>query len=220
MRAFTALGALPLLAACQAEPQDPYVERVPLEEAQQFASEPVPSPDVTDAVWAVSKPNERLLYGIPGQTPMLALACERKHGSGTLTFTRFIAADAKAKALMALVGNFHVARIPVDAVWNGRAWLWEGSVDASHGDMDVLTGPREVELTIPGAGSLLLGSSTLPGDMVSTCRTGLPRAGSTAEGKSMELADKPKEAEPDSTPQAEDNLEFGDAVESETAAQD
>ncbi len=71
---------------------------------------------------------------------------------------------------MALVGNFHVARIPVDATFNGRAWVWEGSVDPADGDLEALTGPREVELTIPGAGSLVLQPSNMPGDLVETCR--------------------------------------------------
>ncbi|WP_379545947.1 hypothetical protein ACFCW2_09570 [Qipengyuania sp. DSG2-2] len=215
MRTGIAILALPLLAACQPEVPEEYVERVPLDQAQQFASEPAPSPDVTGAVWAEATPNQRLLYGIPGQTPMLALACERSGGSGTLTFTRYVAADAKAKALMALVGNFHVARIPVDATWNGRAWLWQGSVDAANGDLEVMTGPREVELTIPGAGSLMLGSSPLPGDLVTTCRTGMarPSAENEEEADGREDVQETEEIDPepesDATPQAEVDLEDG-----------
>lgn len=216
MRIQFAMVVLGLLTACQAEPESQYVERVPLDEAQQFASEPTPSPDVTGAVWAVSKPGERLLYGIPGQTPMLAMACTRQSGanpaSGTLTFTRFVAADAKAKALMALVGNSHVARIPVDAIWNGRAWLWEGSVDASNGDMAVLTGSREVELTIPGAGSLMLGSSTLPGDLVNSC-AGLGRT----DGQTNRSED---EQEADATPLAEVDLQPDEEVDAATDEQE
>jgi len=168
--------ALPLiaLAGCQEEKAEPYVERVPLEDAQQFAGEPLPSPSVDGAIWATVDPGKRLLYGKPGETPMLALACTQPEDSDrpALTFTRFVKADAKAKALMALVGNFHVARIPVDATFNGRAWVWEGSVDPADSDLEVLTGSREVELTIPGAGSLVWLPSTLPGDLVASCRSG------------------------------------------------
>lgn len=168
------LAILPLiaLAACQEDKPERYVERVPLEEAQQFAGEPLPSPSVDGAVWAVVDPGKRLLYGKPGETPMLALSCieAENGGDARLGFTRFVKADAKAKALMALVGNFHIARIPVDATFNGRAWVWEGSVDPADADLEALTGPREVELTIPGAGSLVLQPSTMPGDLVESCR--------------------------------------------------
>ncbi len=63
------LAILPLiaLAACQEDKPEQYVERVPLEEAQQFAGEPLPSPSVDGAVWAVVDPGKRLLYGKPGR---------------------------------------------------------------------------------------------------------------------------------------------------------
>jgi hypothetical protein len=190
------------LTACQQEDTDPYVERVRLEEAQQFAGEPLPSPSVEGAVWAEVEEGTRLLYGIPGSTPMLALACEPLPGDGPnrLIFTRLVKADAKSKALMALVGNFHVARIPVDATFNGRAWVWQGSVDPANGNLEALTGPRDVELTIPGAGSLVLAASPLPGELVDACRTG-PSDRDTElppEGSDQDAID-PREAAPDAS---------------------
>ena len=161
------------MTGCGEEPADRYVERVPLDEAQQFAAEPLPSPSVEGAIWVEVEPDTRLLYGIPGQTPMLALECKRGTGllPSELVFTRFVRADAEAQALMALVGNFHVARIPVDATWNGRAWVWQGSIDPQDTHLEALTGPREVELTIPGAGTLKLGAGSAPGDLVNACRS-------------------------------------------------
>lgn len=163
-----------LLAACQPPAADDYLERGLAKDALPQASDPIPSPDTTDAIWAPAKQRGRLLFGVPGQTPLLAMQCEGLgEGLGEtakLTFTRFVRADREAQAMMALVGNFHALRLPVDSTWNGRAWLWQGSVAASNPDLEALTGTREVEATVPGAGSVVMAPSPLTRDLVYACR--------------------------------------------------
>ena len=158
------------LAACQPPAVDDYLERVSLDDTQAFASPALDSPDVEDALWVPGDGVERLIYGVPGETPAMALACDRTDGVSRIVFTRFAPADRQALAMMALIGNGHIERVPVDAIYNGRAWLWEGAMDAQSTDLEVLTGPREVELTIPGAGSLILHPSPLPRELVESCR--------------------------------------------------
>lgn len=172
-----ALAATAAMTACKPPASDDYLERVDLTEVTGTARLPMPSPDTTDAVWADGKIAGRILYGIPGETPFLALACETaKTGERQIRFIRFAAADPKAEALFALVGNGHIARIPVDATWNGRAWLWEGVVAADNPDLEVLTGQRTITATLPGAGQLDLNPSPRPGQMIEACRpTGVPQ---------------------------------------------
>lgn len=164
------LAGLALLAACKPPAADGYVERTGREPAGPFASEPLPSPDTTGAVWAPSEDPGRILFGLPGKPPLVALAC-----SGTsIELTRFAPADPDAQALAALVGNSHVVRIPVDAVPSGRASIWRGSVAADHPGLEALTGAGPVELTIPGAGTVVLNPSPLPGALVTQCRPSAP----------------------------------------------
>lgn len=157
------------LAACKPPAVDDYVERVALDAAQSRASDPLPSPDTTGALWAESDRPGRILYGKPGAAPLLALACEAGAGTPRIHVTRYVAADPEAKALLALIGNGHVARIPVDATWNGRAWLWEGYIDADDPGLDVLTGPRRIEATVPGGGTVDIHPSARPQHLVEVC---------------------------------------------------
>lgn len=170
MRLILAALGLTLVAGCQPPATDDYVERVALDDASPPASKPLPSPDTEGAIWAPAATQSRLLYGIPGKTPFLAMQCDGSGEVPLLQFTRFSIADRNAQAMMALVGNSHVERLPVDATYNGRAWLWQGSVPAREPDMDVFTGPRAVEATIPGAGTLVLNPSPLTRDLVNACR--------------------------------------------------
>ena len=159
-------GSLALLAACKPPAADGYVERVDLARTGSFASAPLPSPDTTGAIWAASEKPRRILFGLPGKPPLVALACT----DTMIELTRFAPADPNAQALAALVGNSHVVRIPVDAVPSGRASIWRGSVAAENPGLEALTGTEAVELTIPGAGTVLLSSSPLPGALVMQCR--------------------------------------------------
>jgi hypothetical protein len=162
--------ALALLAACRPPATDEYVERLQLDRARGEAREPLASPQVEGAIWAGSGGPDRIVYGKPGERPLFALACEGEGTLRALRMTRFAATDPKAKALMALIGNGHIARLKVDAKWNGKAWLWEGRYAPGNPQLDVLTGPREVEATIPGAGTVKFNPSPRPGELVERCR--------------------------------------------------
>ncbi|MXP46074.1 hypothetical protein GRI43_01540 [Altererythrobacter luteolus] len=167
------IAALPLvlLAACKPPATDDYVERVEIGASQDMPSAPLESPDTEGALWADSDRPLRLVYGKPGETPLLALACERSdNSSSTVRLTRFAPADPQAQALIALIGNGHMTRLPIDAKWNGRFWLWEMELAADDPALEVLTGPRRVELTIPGAGSVALNPSQRPGQLIERCR--------------------------------------------------
>ncbi|WP_155806024.1 hypothetical protein [Erythrobacter litoralis] len=180
--------------ACQPPAADDYLERGLVEETVPEASEPLPSPDASDALWAPSDQAERLLYGVPGETPFLAVACDRSGGEPVLVFTRFTPADRNAQAMMSLVGNFHVARFPVDATDTGRAWLWQGSIAADSPDLNTLTGQRDVEATIPGAGSVMLKASPRIRELVNACR---PSVAPDAEEAERDLPDdEPPEDQP------------------------
>jgi hypothetical protein len=159
-----------MLAACQPPAADDYLERGLARDDLPQASAPIPSPDTTLAIWAPAREPRRLLFGVPGETPLLAMQCEGSGEKARLTLTRFVRADREAQAMMALIGNFHALRLPVDATWNGRAWLWQGSVPASHPDLEALTGTREVEATVPGAGTLVMAPSPLTRELVDACR--------------------------------------------------
>lgn len=159
-----------LLAACKPPATDEYVERVELVDRGDFASEPLPSPDTEGAVWAGGVGDMRLIYGRPGETPTMALACDTTTDEPLIRFTRYAPADPGAGALVAFLGNNRAARLPIDAIDNGRGWLWEGTHPARSNRMDVFTGDDEVTATVPGAGKLVLNPSEKPGALVKTCR--------------------------------------------------
>ena len=180
-----ALAATCLLAACKPPAADHYEGRVDPPEPESHASEPQPSPDAENAVWAPSETPLRLLYGVPGQTPFAAIACEMgeadEETDTQLRVTRFARADEGAQALMAIIGNGHKERFPVEAVDNGRAFLWEGTIPLASEKLDVLTGLRRAELTIPGAGTLALNASEAPRDLIETCRLAARKQGQDRE---------------------------------------
>ncbi|WP_454597304.1 hypothetical protein [Qipengyuania sp. SM2507] len=173
MRSITVmcLTAVPLLAlaSCKPPAADDYVARVGLE-AQSGPSEPQASPDTEDAQWVVSREPGRIIYGNPGETPLLALACVEGTGGAEIAFERIVAADPDAKAILALIGNSHVTRLFVDAEKTGDDWRWRGATRADDPALEVLTGPRQVEATVPGAGSVILNSSSLPRELINRCR--------------------------------------------------
>ena len=105
LRTLALFAALPLaLAACQPPAAERYEERNDPPPPESFASEPQASPDAQGAVWAPSQTPLRLLYGIPGQQPFAAIACEMEGETPSLRVTRFVRADEGAQALMAMVG--------------------------------------------------------------------------------------------------------------------
>lgn len=164
------LAVLVALAACKPPAADDYVARVGIER-REAPSEPIDSPDTQGAIWARSGGDNRLIYGKPGERPLMALACESRDGEPVIAYTRFARADPRAKAILALIGNSHVARLKIDAQRNGKVWIWQGAVPAGSTDLEALTGPRQVEATVPGAGSVILNPSAEPGALIAQCRS-------------------------------------------------
>ena len=159
-----------LLAACQPPPTDDSADRGAMIGPEEGIIDPIESPDVEGAIWSPTSEPGRLLYGKPGQTPLAALHCRTEDGVRTIEITRFVITDKDAKAIQVLIGNGHSERLPIEAVWNGRAWIWQATWPGTTSDLESLTGPREVEWTIPGAGSLILNPSPLPGRLIARCR--------------------------------------------------
>lgn len=176
MRVFPILLPLLMLAACKPPASDEYVQRARIGGAAQGPSEPIDTPDTEGAIWAPAGQGQRLLYGKPGARPLFALECVTDTSSGMplVAYTRFAQADPQAQAILALIGNGHVSRLMIDAAQVGEAWRWEGSVAADDQRLDVLTGRRSVEATVPGAGSIILNTSALPGELVEACRAQTP----------------------------------------------
>lgn len=164
-----ALAPLILIAGCKPPASDEYLARSAVSDERVAPAEPIQSPDTQGAAWAPSPASGRLLYGQPGSPPLLSLACE----DGQLVYTRYVAADAQAKAVLALIGNGHVERLWIDAEQDGGdgegPWLWRGRVPADDPRLDVLTGRNRVEATVPGAGSVMLNASNAPGEFITRC---------------------------------------------------
>lgn len=159
------------LAACKPPPTDDAEARGALAVEQKGPSMPIDSPDSENAIWADSVTPNRIIYGNPGEAPMLALSCEEETGAdANLRITRYALADEGAGAFMALVGNSHIARIPVDATPSGTAFIWSGVVAANHPDLEVLTGQKAVTATTPGAGMVTLNPSGKPRELIENCR--------------------------------------------------
>ena len=161
---------LATLAACRPPASDRYVQRIDLAAGDRGPTVEAVSPQVEGAIWASSGGPERIVFGKPGQPPFLALACIGSGATRTVEVTRFAQTDPKAKGMMALVGNGHVERLKIDAEYNGRGWLWRGRYRPADTRLDALTGVRKLELTIPGAGTLVLQGSNEPGQLIELCR--------------------------------------------------
>jgi hypothetical protein len=165
-----AIAALALVAACRPPASDSYVERIAFDEAKRGPQVLMTSPDTQGAIWADGGTPRRVLFGHPGQPPLLAIECTQ--GGAMLTVTRFAQTEEGAKGMMALIGNGHVERLKVDAtpIGKDRRWLWQGRFDPKDTRLDALTGGRQLEVTIPGAGTLKLQPSARPGELIESCR--------------------------------------------------
>lgn len=161
-----------MLAACKPPPTDADLRRTVPAAEPVIASAPLPSPDTEGAVWAHSPAQAgRLIYGIPGNPALLALECLDEPGElPALQITRFSPADNGAGALLALVGNGHIGRIAVDAVKVNGASVWRGQAPAGMTLWEPLAGPRQLAVTVPGAGMVTVNPSTLPRELIESCR--------------------------------------------------
>ena len=176
MRRFLPFLPLLALAACKPPASDDYVARIPIDE-REAPSDPIQSPDTEDAAWVEGQPREgaveRIIYGKPGERPLMALSCLDDEDGTRVAYERLVRADPRAQAILALIGNSHVTRLFVDSTEMGEAWIWRGASPADEPGLDALTGGRSVEATVPGAGSVILNASPLPGELIDRCRARL-----------------------------------------------
>ncbi|QUL38202.1 hypothetical protein [Erythrobacter sp. JK5] len=170
MRLLFLFTVLLALAACKPPPTDADMARDMPEAEQTFASDPLPSPDTEGAVWAESAEAERIIYGVPGQPVLLALACIRDTSEPTLRIARLSPADEGAGAMLALVGNGAIGRMEVDATEVSGRSIWQGALPATDARWEPLSGPRQVTVTVPGAGMVTLNPSALPSQFLADCR--------------------------------------------------
>lgn len=149
-------------------------------EALKPASPPMASPDTTGAIWAASANlaeglEARIIYGQPGQSALLALACAKpSEGGAKIAITRLAPADNGASALLAMVGNGHITRIPVEAQMLAGRSVWHGELAAADDRWEPLAGPRGLTLTVPGAGMVTINPSDAPARLIADCRGTLP----------------------------------------------
>ncbi len=168
--ATAALLALPF-TACKPPPTDADMVRDMPAAEPDAPSAPIDSPDSENALWVNSSTHQgRVIYGNIGEAPMFALTCEEDGADQIIRITRYAPADEGKGALLALIGNGHIARIEVDAAPAGDAFIWEGTVAADDAQLEVLTGRRGVTATLPGAGMIALNSSVLPSQLIEACR--------------------------------------------------
>ncbi len=108
-------------------------------------------------------------FGAPGGAALVSLACEGRPGiTARLRLTRYVAADAGASALFALIGQRHVARLAV----SHDATQWAGDFPALDPALDVFEESGTIKATVPGGGELKLGASPLPARLLAACRAG------------------------------------------------
>ena len=163
-----------VLPACKPPPTDAAVARAAILPAAGGPSAPLASPDTTEAVWAQSGKPMRLVYGVPGQPVLVALECLNPAApDARLRITRHAPADSGAGALLALIGNGAIGRIPVDAAEAGGRVLWQGEHAAIDPVWEPLAGPREMTVTVPGAGLVRINPGEQPWELLTQCR-GVP----------------------------------------------
>ena len=141
-------------------------------ELENFASAPLPSPDATGALWAVSQRSEsRLIYGVPSNPALISIECTDA-AVPAIRITRHSPADEGAGAMLAMVGNGHIGRLAVDATRVTGRYFWVGEEPAASDVWEPLAGSRELIATVPGAGTVELHASPLPGALIEACRAG------------------------------------------------
>ena len=167
---YASLALLLAASACKPPPTDADLASRDIA-AQDGPSVPIGSPDTEGAVWSDSPiTTGRIIYGIPGEPPLLAMGCGDMGDPPSILITRYAPADEGAKAMAAFIGNGHVARIPIDATDIDNGSFWRTEISAFSEELEVLTGTREVAVTIPGAGRLVLNPSQRPGAFIEACR--------------------------------------------------
>lgn len=171
MISFRAVAALTMiLGACKPPPTDADLARSEVAPEESFASAPVDSPDTEGAMWAPSAEEGRYIYGIPGQPVLLSMQCLDETQPAAIRLTRITPADEGASALLALIGNGAIGRLPVEATEIGGRSLWQGEAPAQDIVWEPLAGPRQFTVTVPGGGLMVVNPGRLPEEFLSECR--------------------------------------------------
>jgi len=167
------LVSLLFLSACGDGADAPMqAQRISLDAARHKPAQPALSPDTKGARWSVTGNAQAIAFGREGAEPWLTLACDVRGEPASLTIIRHTPARPGEKAMFPVLGNGTISRFKVDAALADGEWRWEGRLAASDPQLDVFTGPRELEATLPGGGTLLIGGSRIPGEFVNWCRAG------------------------------------------------
>jgi hypothetical protein len=184
--------------ACSCGEGDAPVEaqRISLDDARAKVAEPLLSPDTEGARWSVTGNGQAVDFGREGAGLWLTLACDLRKAPATLTVIRHVDARPGQKALFPVLGNGTISRFKVDAALHEGEWRWEGVLPASDPQFDVFTGPRELEATLPGGGTLLIAGSRIPGEFVNWCRAG----GRVLRAEEAEAEEEAEAREPTSAP--------------------
>jgi hypothetical protein len=140
-----------------------------------------PSPDSSGAKWSIAADGHGIDFGRPAATPLLSLTCQisKNNAAPQLTVIRHARSEPGAKALFAVLGNGIESRLKLDAALAGKeGWRWEGRYPAAAPELDVFTGQRDIEATLPGGGMLAIAGSGLPREFIDWCRRSGKRASS------------------------------------------
>ena len=180
-RAVAAILPILALAACGRAEEPVDAQRISLEDARAEIREPLPSPDTESAAWTVATDGQAIRFGNEGERPFLSLACRVRDDPPTITVIRHAPARPGEKALFPVIGNGTISRFKVDAGLADNEWRWAGTVPADDALLEVFTGPREIEATLPGAGTVRVAGSRIPGEFIAWCRQGGGVAQAVAE---------------------------------------
>jgi hypothetical protein len=188
----TAIAAMAALAACGRDDETPEPQQqISLEGARRVPAPPLPSPDTRGAQWKVRGDGQAIDFGPPSGEPLLTLACALRETPARLRIVRHVAARPGQKALFPVIGNGTISRFSVNATLAEGEWRWEAVLPASDPSLDVFTGPREIEATLPGGGTLMIAGSRIPGEFVNWCRAG----GRVLRAEEAEQVEAPEAAE-------------------------
>ncbi|WP_121115086.1 hypothetical protein [Croceibacterium ferulae] len=132
----------------------------------------LPSPDTSGASWTVSADGQSIAYGDKDAEPFLSLTCRLRDDPPRMAIVRHVAARPGQQALFPVIGNGAISRFKVDAALVGGKWRWQGAVAATDPQLSVFSGPRTIEATLPGGGTLVVGASRIPAEFVRWCRAG------------------------------------------------
>lgn len=160
------------VAACDGGDEPVQAQRISLDQSRAAPAQPAVSPDTSTASWKVSADGQAVDFGEPDQRPLLTLACRLREQPAQFTIIRHVGAKPGQKALFPVLGNGMVSRFKLDAKLGSGRWRWEGTLPASDPMLEVFMGPRELEATLPGGGTLLIDGSRIPGEFVNWCRAG------------------------------------------------